>query len=59
MTLSIFDWTLFLGFFAVVIGFSLWKSRGSGGDGEDYFLAGRGLPMLADPKFGGVFQYIQ
>lgn len=43
MTLSIFDWTFFLGFFAVVIGFSLWKSRGSSEDGEDYFLAGRGL----------------
>jgi SSS family solute:Na+ symporter len=43
MTLSIFDWTFFLGFFAVVIGFSLWKSRGSSADGEDYFLAGRGL----------------
>lgn len=44
MTLGIADWFLFLGFFAVVIGFSLWKSRGSGGDEEDYFLAGRGLP---------------
>lgn len=43
MTLSLFDWMLFVGFFAVVIGFSLWKSRGSSADGEDYFLAGRGL----------------
>ncbi len=44
MTLGITDWLFFLIFFAVVIGFSLWRSRGSGGGGEDYFLAGRGLP---------------
>lgn len=44
MALNFADWFLFLGFFAVVIGFSLWKSRGSSDDGEDYFLAGRGLP---------------
>ncbi len=43
MVLNTFDWFLFIGFFAVVIGFSLWKSRGSDGDEEDYFLAGRGL----------------
>ncbi|HAV12137.1 MAG TPA: solute:sodium symporter family transporter [Opitutae bacterium] len=43
MALNLADWLLFLGFFVVVIGFSLWKSRGSSGDGEDYFLAGRGL----------------
>jgi SSS family solute:Na+ symporter len=43
MTLGLGDWTFFLGFFGVVIGFSLWKSRGSS-SGEDYFLAGRGLP---------------
>lgn len=43
MSLNFTDWFLFLGFFAVVIGFSLWKSRGSTDDGEDYFLAGRGL----------------
>jgi len=43
MTLSISDWSLFIGFFIVVIVFSLWKSRGSTADGEDYFLAGRGL----------------
>ena len=39
-----FDWSLFLGFFIVVISFSLWKSRGGAGAEEDYFLAGRGLP---------------
>jgi SSS family solute:Na+ symporter len=44
MTLNSADWLFFFAFFAVVIGFSLWRSRGSGGDGEDYFLAGRGLP---------------
>lgn len=43
MRLSIFNWILFPGFFAMVIGFSRWKSRGSSGDGEDYFLAGRRL----------------
>jgi len=44
MTLSPFDWLFFILFFAVVIGFSVFKSRGSNTDGEDYFLAGRGLP---------------
>jgi len=44
MTLSPFDWILFLSFFAAVIGFSLIKSRGGAGAEEDYFLAGRGLP---------------
>lgn len=44
MTLSLFDWSLFVGFFVVVISFSLWKSRGGAGAEEDYFLAGRGLP---------------
>ncbi len=43
MALTPTDWILFVGFFVVVIGFSLWQSRGSGGDEEDYFLAGRGL----------------
>jgi len=43
MTLGLGDWIFFLGFFGVVIGFSLWKSRGTT-SGEDYFLAGRGLP---------------
>lgn len=44
MSLNVTDWLFFLAFFAVVIGFSLWKSRGSSEGGEDYFLAGRGLP---------------
>lgn len=43
MSLNSIDWFFFLGFFALVIGLSLWKSRGSSDDGEDYFLAGRGL----------------
>ncbi len=44
MVLSFLDWSLFLLFFAVVIGISLFKSRGSASGEEDYFLAGRGLP---------------
>jgi len=44
MSLSLPDWILFFFFFAAVISFSLWKSRGSSGAEEDYFLAGRGLP---------------
>ncbi|PXA04288.1 solute:sodium symporter family transporter [Coraliomargarita sinensis] len=44
MVLSPFDWILFLAFFAAVIGFSLFKSRGGAEAEEDYFLAGRGLP---------------
>lgn len=44
MALSITDWSFFILFFAAVIGFSLFKSRGSDKGGEDYFLAGRGLP---------------
>jgi solute:Na+ symporter, SSS family len=43
MSLSIADWLFFLGFFVVVIGFSIWKSRGADRGEEDYFLAGRGL----------------
>lgn len=44
MVLSPFDWSLFFLFFAVVIGISLYKSRGSSRGEEGYFLAGRGLP---------------
>lgn len=43
MSLSVTDWLFFAGFFVVVISFSLWKSRGGADEGEDYFLAGRGL----------------
>lgn len=43
MTLSVFDLIFFVAFFLIVIGFSLWKSRG-GGDSSDYFLGGRSLP---------------
>ncbi len=42
MELSILDITLFLGFFIVAIGTSLYKSRREE-TGEDYFLASRGL----------------
>jgi len=42
MELNFLDVAVFLAFFAVVIGLSLWKSR-RGKDTEDYFLAGRGL----------------
>jgi SSS family solute:Na+ symporter len=44
MSLTFFDWLFFLLFFATVICFSFYKSRGSNQKGEDYFLAGRGLP---------------
>ena len=40
------DIAFFLGFFGVVIGVSLWKSRRRAGhdqDSSDYFLAGRNL----------------
>ncbi len=42
MQLSFYDVALFFGFFAVVVGFSMYKSRRET-DSEDYFLAGRGL----------------
>ena len=42
MDLSAFDISVFLAFFAIVIGLSMYKSR-RGKDAEDYFLAGRGL----------------
>lgn len=42
MELSIFDVIVFISFFIVVIGVSLFKSR-KGKSSEDYFLAGRGL----------------
>lgn len=46
MSLSPFDWIFFLLFFAVVIGFSLYKSRrpkDGSQDGSDFFLGGRSL----------------
>ncbi len=42
MELSVFDILVFIGFFAVVVGVSLFKSWKEAGS-EDYFLAGRGL----------------
>jgi len=42
MSVSILDITCFLGFFGVVVGVSLFKSRRER-NAEDYFLAGRGL----------------
>jgi len=42
MSLSVMDMACFLGFFAVVVGVSLFKSRREK-DAEAYFLAGRGL----------------
>ncbi len=46
MVISPFDWLFFALFFAVVIGFSLWKSRRTdhtSRDGSDFFLGGRSL----------------
>jgi len=42
MELSIFDIVVFFAFFAVVVGFSMYKSRREK-TSEDFFLAGRGL----------------
>ena len=46
MHLDLSDIVVFLLFFAVVVAFSLWRSRKKSGEheSEDYFLAGRGLP---------------
>jgi SSS family solute:Na+ symporter len=38
------DVTIFLAFFGVVVGVSMYKSGGGGESSEDYFLGGRGLP---------------
>ena len=46
MHLAPLDIVVFVGFFAIVLGLSLWKSRSSSGqdeDSSDFFLAGRGL----------------
>ncbi len=43
MKLSLIDLLLFIGFYAVVIGVSVWKSRREQGS-ADFFLAGRNLP---------------
>lgn len=46
MEINIADISLFIGFFALVIGVSIWKSRGAGdqsGGSTGYFLAGRSL----------------
>ncbi len=42
MELSIFDISLFVFFFMIVVGVSMYKSR-KRGTGEDFFLASRGL----------------
>ena len=44
MSLQISDWVTFAGFFAFVVGFAVWRGRGSGASEESYFLAGRALP---------------
>ena len=44
MSLNLFDLSAFVGFFAIVIGISLYKSREEK-TSEDYFLAGRGLGL--------------
>jgi SSS family solute:Na+ symporter len=45
MNIAPADLLVFVGFFIVVLGLSVWKSRRTGGDQDsgDYFLAGRGL----------------
>ena len=43
MSFTPLDYAVFLGFYAVVVGFALWKSRGER-TSADYFLAGRSLP---------------
>jgi len=46
MNITPLDISVFVGFFAVVIGLSIWKSRRTKGtekDSSDFFLAGRGL----------------
>ena len=46
MNITPLDITVFIGFFAVVVGLSVWKSRKTKGqdeDSSDFFLAGRGL----------------
>jgi solute:Na+ symporter, SSS family len=46
MNITPLDITVFVGFFAVVVGLSIWKSRKAKGhdeDSSDFFLAGRGL----------------
>lgn len=43
MTFAPLDYAVFLGFYALVLGFALWKSRGER-TSADYFLGGRSLP---------------
>lgn len=43
MIFSPLDYVVFLGFYAIVVGFALWKSRGER-TSTDYFLGGRSLP---------------
>ena len=43
MAFSVFDIVTFVGFIALVVGVSLWASRGKKTTTEGYFLAGRGL----------------
>ena len=43
MNFNAFDLLVCIGFYAAVLGFAFWKSRGSAG-ATDYFLGGRSLP---------------
>jgi SSS family solute:Na+ symporter len=43
MSFTALDFAVFAGFYALVLGFSFWKSRGRK-DSADYFLGGRSLP---------------
>jgi len=43
MSFSVLDIITFIGFLAIVVGVSLWASRGKKDSPEGYFLAGRGL----------------
>ena len=46
-TFSLLDWTIFIGYFLLLIGTSVWLSRRGIDSSRDYFVGGNTMPMLA------------
>ena len=45
MQLTLLDWTVFFGYFAVLALLGWWVNRRKAGNSDDYFLAGNSMPV--------------
>ncbi|MDX1296371.1 MAG: sodium:solute symporter, partial [Sulfurimonadaceae bacterium] len=46
-TFSLLDWIVFIGYFTLLVGSSIWLSRARVQTARDYFVGGNTMPMLA------------